>query len=213
MKTRVTFLTVCVTSILLLAGLSACGTSDGEGEEDQRPPDTPASGVAETPEREGELILPTPDLSGEPVNFMAVDLNPESDEVDEVLTQPLGAEFDVAVNVTSVAERYHVYQFKLAWDSEVLGFVSAEHLNPDDLTVCFAINPSDGTATSSCGRSGGGTTYVGPVDTIRLRCKEEGITTLRLETLEEDPVSGTTTFSPRGPLILTGTTDATVTCE
>jgi hypothetical protein len=213
MKTGAAFLTLCVTSVLLVAGLSACGTSGGEDGENQRLPDTLASGTAEATEGEGELVQPTPDLSGEPVNFMAVDADPESSDVDEVSTQPVGAAFDVAVNVTSVNEGYHVYQYALEWDSEILDFVSGEHLSPDAFTICFGFNPSDGGVSSTCGRSGGGSTHVGPLDTIRLRCKKEGTTALHLATLQDDPVFGVATFSPDGALVLTGTTDATVTCQ
>jgi hypothetical protein len=125
----------------------------------------------------------------------------------------VGVPFDVTVNVSSVTASYHVYQFELSWDSAIVSFVSGDHLSPDGFSVCFAFTSSESDVNTTCGRSGGGSTYVGAVDKISLQCKTQGTTTLHLQTLAEDPAFGIATFSPTGDLIVTGGIDATLTCQ
>jgi hypothetical protein len=205
-RVRTALLVLVVSLLLAVIGLLGCGTTENEGEKvSTRPPATVPVRSA-TPS-----VAP---ISGEPANFMAVDADPESEEVDSSATRPLGVPFDVTVDVSSVTESYHVYQFKLAWDSAILSFVSGDHLSPDGFSICFAFESSGSDVTAGCGRTGGGSTYIGPVDKVSFQCKAQGTSTLHFQSLGDDPVWGTTTFSPTtAGFIVTGTVDATVTCR
>lgn len=210
MRTRSTFLVLWAALFLLGAGLSACGTSEDEGEEAGMQPPTVAGGTATAPTREPAAgRLPESDFP----NGIAVDANPDSPDIDSSTVQPLAEPFDVAVNVTSVGTEYNAYQFMLAWDSSILSFVSGEHLSPDDFDICFAFTLTDGGVSTSCGRRGGGSAHVGVVDRVTLQCEEEGTTVLHFATLEDDPRFGTTSLSPVGEVIPMDAADASVTCR
>lgn len=217
MRTHRALLVLSAASLLLGTVLLACGSSsEGDREAGGRTP-TPIAGAEATVPASmptpGESPAPGAAISGPPANVLAVDANPDSADVDESIAVAVGAQFDVAIAATSVTRSYHVYQFKLKWDGDILGFVSGEHLSPDDFTICFGFTSSDSDVSSSCGRSGGGSNYIGTLERLTLRCEEAGTSVLHLDTLEDDPIFGATTFSPTGDLIPTGTAGASVTCE
>jgi hypothetical protein len=145
-------------------------------------------------------------------NIMAVDADPASAAVDNTTTQALGAPFDVAINMASAMNEYNVYQFTLQWDSSVLSFVSATHLNPDGFTACFDFSPTASTVATACGRPAGPSTFLAATDRVSLQCKTEGVSALHLATSAEDPGFGTMTITDGG-MIATDTVDASVTCR
>src|SRR5581483_11543251 len=67
----------------------------------------------------------------------------------------------------------------------------------------------DGCAKSSAGS----VTYTGQVETIDLKCNENGTFVIHMTTLAEDPAFGTTTLDAFSAAIPTTTQDATITCE
>jgi hypothetical protein len=150
-------------------------------------------------------------------NAMAADANHTGTSDTSIQTSRTisgGGNFDVGINVTAAGNDYTTYQFKLEWDPTVLAFVSGTHLNPDVFYACFGFTTTASTVSSSCGRSYGTSTFVGPMDKITMRCVGNGTSTLHLVTLGEEPAYGTTTIDELGA-ITTGLTDADpgITCE
>jgi hypothetical protein len=146
-------------------------------------------------------------------SVIAVDANPVSAAVDDRVGQRVGTPFDVTINVVSATEGYHVYQFKLQWDSSVLSFVSGDHLNPDNFTACFDFVPEETDVFSSCGRPGDLSTFVGQMDKLTFQCKGAGVGALHLETVTEDSTFGTVLIAPVSREIATDTVDASVDCQ
>jgi hypothetical protein len=55
--------------------------------------------------------------------------------------------------------------------------------------------------------------FTGPVDTITMHCVANGVSALHLQTLVENPGFGSSTMAVGGGYVITGLTDASVTCQ
>jgi hypothetical protein len=167
----------------------------------------------------------TPTPTGTPnsvPNRMVVDALSGGD-INSTLGVLVGTQVDVDLDIQhggDVSENYAGYQAYLGYSDAILAFVpSWEYtglggMSLDSPTVEVDVDGDtltdgvQGGSSSGCGW----TNASGPAIRASFFCAAEGTTTLHLVTLDEDPSFGTTTMGSGGVTVLTGLTDAAVTC-
>jgi hypothetical protein len=174
-------------------------------------PGTGATVVASPglPDAEAAAV-PSPGLPG--AEAMAVDaVSGGAVDASRVVT---GSDpFDVDIVILSGASGYQGYQYKLEWDPSVLAYDHQKHLMPAELNFCADAIVGTSDVYTGCARSGGDTTFVGPLNTVTLHCIGAGVSPLHLKTMTEDVNFGTSVVGDVGILVDTSLTDASVTCR
>jgi hypothetical protein len=139
---------------------------------------------------------------------------------DVPLTSP---NFDISINVTSAAGgNYNTYLWEISFDPAVLDYStgSGTHYNQDGFTSCFAFTEGtfasgpltgDDFVNSSCGRTSGDSSFVGPHDKLTMTCLAEGTSDVHLVSLAEDAVFPSSTIGTGG-VITTDLVSATINC-
>jgi Bacterial TSP3 repeat len=163
-------------------------------------------------------------------NAMAVDAVPGG-SIDSTRTVTGGDTFAVDILITLAGQAWAGWQGYLAWDDTLLAYVpDASDPNADPPGVAYTglggtvldALPSEGdfdldtvndSVQFASARVSGTSTSTGAVAGVSLHCIANGTSPLHLVTVDEDPAFGTSTLQSGGGKILTGTTDASVTCE
>jgi hypothetical protein len=115
----------------------------------------------------------------------------------------VGEPFEVAIVVEPLPERidsyhYHGYRYLLTWDQGIIALDGASEHEPDDFVECEEPQASDSGVSGGCSVPEGGTEFQGSVTTIRLRCIDEGESTLHLVPPEADENLGTALLGGEG---------------
>ena len=144
-------------------------------------------------------------------NAMAIDADASTAGVDAARTVNGAAAFTTAVNITLAGTAYAGYQVEVSWPNG-LSFSSSTQLQPASMVLCGTaiLTPS---YQSGCARSSGTTTFTGQVETIDFRCVTDGVWTIHMMTIVEDPAFGTTMLDRQAAIINTATADAVITCS
>jgi hypothetical protein len=170
--------------------------------------------------RAGATAVPSPGLPGTGATVVASP-GAEAMAVDAVSGGAVDASrvvtgsdpFDVDIVILSGASGYQGYQYKLEWDPSVLAYDHQKHLMPAELNFCADAIVGTSDVYTGCARSGGDTTFVGPLNTVTLHCIGAGVSPLHLKTMTEDVNFGTSVIGDVGILVDTSLTDASVTCQ
>lgn len=120
--------------------------------------------------------------------------------------------FQVDISIRGATTGYQGYQYYLEWDPKVLAADSHVDLKPVGLDMCAAANITVDRLAAGCVNAAGTTTFAGPVGTITFHCANTGTSALHLVTSADRPATFTTAMAPRGLIIPTSLTDASVTC-
>lgn len=120
--------------------------------------------------------------------------------------------FDIDINVLAATTGYQAYQYYLEWDPNLLALDEHRDLKPDGLELCAKPAISADVVAAGCVNVTEATTFAGPVSTITFHCVANGTSVLHLLTSAEDPASYSTAMAPRGVVVQTNLTDASVTC-
>ena len=120
--------------------------------------------------------------------------------------------FNVDVDILAPTMGYQGYQYYLQWDPELLAYDGHKDLKPESLDLCANPTAIENRVAAGCARATETTTFAGPVGTATFHCVGEGTSLLHLLPSEERPASYSTVLAPRGVVIPTELTDASVTC-
>lgn len=120
--------------------------------------------------------------------------------------------FEVDVNILGATAGYQGYQYYLNWDPNVLALDDHRYLEPASLDLCATAAIFDDRVAAGCVRLEDVTMFAGSVGTISFHCASSGTSPLHLMTSEERPASFSGVLAPRGLIISTELTDASVTC-
>jgi len=186
-------------SLAVLAVVAAVWSSCGGEETTPSELTTPvedARAPVETAEGTAEMVVDA--VSGGEVNASA--------EVQG--TSPL----EVDINILGATIGYQGYQYYLEWNPELLAFDGHTDLKPAGLDLCATPTTSADRVAAGCISVAETTMFAGPVSTITFHCISNGTGPLHLVTSGESPASFSTTMAPRGVIIPTELTDASVTC-
>jgi hypothetical protein len=123
------------------------------------------------------------------------------------------APFGVDISVTGAGQPYQAYQYLFQWDPAVLAYDSQANLSPAGFAVCAGPTVRDSTVYGNCARAQGETQFVGPLNTVTLRCIADGTSPLHLVTPTEDVAFGTMTIDSSAELLDQTLTDASITCQ
>jgi hypothetical protein len=123
-----------------------------------------------------------------------------------------GGPFEIDINILRATTGYQAYQYYLEWDPNLLALDGHRDLKPDGLELCANPAISADVVAAGCLSVTEPTTFAGPVSTITFHCVANGTSVLHLLTSAEDPASFSTAMAPRGVVIHTDLTDASVTC-
>jgi len=134
-------------------------------------------------------------------------------EVDAAIVVPGEAPFQVDIDILGATIGYQGYQYYLEWDPEVLAFDEHTDLKPGGLDLCATPNVTESRVAAGCVSSTETATFSGPVATIAFHCVSGGTSPLHLVGTAERPTSFSTAMAPRGVVIPTELTDASVTCQ
>jgi len=159
-------------------------------------------------------------------NAMAIDADPsDPDDIDASAAHyTWEPSFEISTNIAAAPTPYGGYTMSVEFDDSILAFVPVD---PDGIvytglggmeinvpsTLQDADADNDPEFIGSTGRTSGTTVATGQANLARFQCIGPGSSTLHLQTLAEDPGSGSTTIAPRGVTITTFLTDATITCS
>jgi hypothetical protein len=120
--------------------------------------------------------------------------------------------FQVDVDIRGATVGYQGYQYYLEWDPKILAFDGHTDLKPAGLDLCANPTRFESTVAAGCANTTEATTFAGAVGTITFHCVSGGTSPLHLVPSGESPASFSTALAPRGLVIPTNLTDASVTC-
>jgi uncharacterized repeat protein (TIGR01451 family) len=130
----------------------------------------------------------------------------------------INQEFEVGIDVTTAAESYRGFQWKLAWDNAVLNYVSQTPMPPTGWSTGPAtVGSGSGPGTEAAWSGGLHPSTAASSERlmwkVRLKCVSVGSTSLHLESLAEDPNFGTATAKKPNTPHTMGFQDASVECN
>jgi hypothetical protein len=147
------------------------------------------------------------------VSQVALDVYPETSQIDT--TASVASDFTTAFSTIELGLPMVGYQFDISWDSEVVEFVSVNHLENGGLTLCpSTVQLAPQRILGACAHPRLiSSSYLGPLSLINFRCTEAGEVTLHLRYQEGNfgtkVETVTADLQTSHSLILS---DATITC-
>lgn len=185
---------------LVAAALSSCG-----GDED-----TSTSGAQTTPGTGATEGAPPQEVAAGSAR-MVVDAV-SGGEADATVEVTGAGPFDVDIDILAPSMGYQGYQYYLQWDPKLLAYDGHNDLKPESLDLCANPTVVENRVAAGCARATETTRFAGPVGTATFHCVGEGTSLLHLLTSQDRPASFSTVLAPRGVVIPTELTDASVTC-
>jgi hypothetical protein len=210
-----------ITIVALMAFVAACGGGEEAGI-------NPTVAVSESPTPVAPEIRPTAPVSegpaptiavppvatvpGEGSVRLAVDLVPDTAEIESNATYRVGESFTIALFLDASGVDFQAYQYNLAWDPQVLSYVSLTNLEPADLKLCSpVVQEADFVAAGCLALSP--TRFTGEVTLLTFTCAKQGSSPLDLRGPQESkaPASKVLAAGPQElPLVLQ---DGVVNCS